>query len=1045
MVIPLMPEFIKYLRRESLFSLFAGTLFALVAGVVSWPLFLYALDAYDSIVPIRESEAFGLVVAVSSLSVIVFLGLFFRSCWKKPSAREVAKQVETANPELRDLLNCAVELEGKSRRGELTFMENRVVRLTESKAREIAWGNGTRPKSFFWVALAAGFALGGVFSVWGIQTSPFQKTFAVFSDEPGLTVFTTKTVAAEQTQYPPSHEFSRGTDVSVFADVTRGHRGEKSAFIEFKENGKVERLEMLSTPTLGRFEFVASSLQEPFEYRVLTPTLESGWETLSPFDPPALVQAKWTVSPPAYLKMDPFEHFGFGYLRAPEGSILQLELEVEKNPQRVGATIHDLESNATLATPSPTVFVYSKELQSEWAGRLSLIDLDAPERGSVQYDEFVFAPIPDEPPLVEITEPAKDLQLPADASLLVEVFASDDHGVADVRINVSHAGEKDEETLFVEPIEKEKKLSYILDLNDRALAVGDVITYMALAMDNKEPEGQLARSEIYFIEILPPEGNSTDGEGSGDGEQKEIPVRDFINKTKKIIRMTYDAILEDELEQEKSALAIGSDALGLKHAMTKVYDENEGQFPIQDGIDLGELLNEATYHIEQTEIYAGDQMLEESLEPSEKTLRKLVQLYALMQKMQKQKSKGKGKPEKSEETAENQKQEDSEDEPKDPAEELKKLGKDLEKLEEFEQRQKELNSEIGRAAGSGKTGEPNQKIAKEQEELRRELEALRDEWYENSGSLGEVGSLDAAGTEMKEAAGDLRRDDPREARPHGDLAAEALANAISEVEGKMAGLAAGMVDQLSSEAGGLASSQRDLAEDTEKAKPGQGESLKDEQDELNERAMELLEKIDQTARALGDFNENATEDLLKGARDSREDGLERSGKRASNSLLYEAFPQAKREEDKVAGNLEKLEEELKGVADKLRNLGNSALRDLVEKLRETQQEMPGMQEGEIKESAEELAKALGELPNAESDERLLNLTRALEQVPIMEDSSQAKSLASAAVAEALELVEQFFWQEAVENRLRRNKETTAAPGRYKRQVEEYFRRIAEGE
>ena len=54
MVIPLMPEFIKYLRRESLFSLFAGTLFALVAGVVSWPLFLYALDAYDSIVH-RES------------------------------------------------------------------------------------------------------------------------------------------------------------------------------------------------------------------------------------------------------------------------------------------------------------------------------------------------------------------------------------------------------------------------------------------------------------------------------------------------------------------------------------------------------------------------------------------------------------------------------------------------------------------------------------------------------------------------------------------------------------------------------------------------------------------------------------------------------------------------------------------------------------------------------------------------------------------------------------------------------------------------------
>ena len=50
--------------------------------------------------------------------------------------------------------------------------------------------------------------------------------------------------------------------------------------------------------------------------------------------------------------------------------------------------------------------------------------------------------------------------------------------------------------------------------------------------------------------------------------------------------MTYDALLEDELEKEKLALAIGSDALGLKHEMTKVYDENEGQFPVVDGIDL---------------------------------------------------------------------------------------------------------------------------------------------------------------------------------------------------------------------------------------------------------------------------------------------------------------------------------------------------------------------------------------------------------------------------------------------------------------------------
>ena len=149
--------------------------------------------------------------------------------------------------------------------------------------------------------------------------------------------------------------------------------------------------------------------------------------------------------------------------------------------------------------------------------------------------------------------------------------------------------------------EKETNLTYVFDLNEKTLAVGDVLTYMALAMDNKEPEGQVARSEIYFIEVLPPEGNSTEGSGEeGDMQQKEIPVRDFINKTKTIIRSTYDALIEeDELARERSSLSISADALSMKHEMTKVYDEFEGAFPIVDGIDSGELLNEATYHIEQ--------------------------------------------------------------------------------------------------------------------------------------------------------------------------------------------------------------------------------------------------------------------------------------------------------------------------------------------------------------------------------------------------------------------------------------------------------------
>ena len=261
----------------------------------------------------------------------------------------------------------------------------------------------------------------------------------------------------------------------------------------------------------------------------------------------------------------------------------------------------------------------------------------------------------------------------------------------------------------------------------------------------------------------------------------------------------------------------------------------------------------------------------------------------------------------------------------------------------------------------------------------------------------------------------------------------------------MAAIAAGMVDQLRENAESLSGEQRQIGKETESAQNGQGEPLKDRQERLNERAKDLLEKIDQVARSMGGFNENATEDLLRGARDSRENGLERSGKRAANSLLYEAFPQAKKEEDKVAENLENLENDLQSVADKLRNLGNEALRELVQELQRTQEEIPGMSGDELKEKSEKLANAIGSLPNAESDKRLQNLTQFFEQVAVSENPADSSSMASAAVSDALQLIQQFFWEQAVENRLRKNQETSAAPSRYKKQVEEYFRRIAEGE
>jgi len=108
------------------------------------------------------------------------------------------------------------------------------------------------------------------------------------------------------------------------------------------------------------------------------------------------------------------------------------------------------------------------------------------------------------------------------------------------------------------------------------------------------------------------------------------------------------------------------------------------------------------------------------------------------------------------------------------------------------------------------------------------------------------------------------------------------------------------------------------------------------------------------------------------------------------------------------------------------------------------QETSGMGEEIFRQMNEEAARLVGNLTDSDSDERLLNLTRMFEESTITEDSLNGRSISAGAVEKASQLVEQFLWQQAVEEKLLRNHHSTRAPVQYRKQVEKYFRRIAEG-
>ena len=315
---------------------------------LSWPVVILLIDLYDMYSPILEEDSMQWVVMASALSLLLCLVMIIWSWIRKPSAADLAIEVEKANPQLHDLLNCAVELQKKSKSQNLTFMENRVLQTTEGQVRSIVWGKGTRPSSLYWVSVLLGLGVGTGLAVWGTGQSPVRKAIDSLSDEPGLTVSTSLTGTLTQEEGPPNNEFTRGSDVSIFADIIRGHRGQKEAKIEYLLGEETESIDMLETSVIGRFEYVVPAIRETFEYRVVTPSLVTEWHRVIPYDPPALKSALWKIIPPAYLKMESFEHDGFGYVRVPEGSEISLNLEVEPLPERVDAKLISMDGNLSL-------------------------------------------------------------------------------------------------------------------------------------------------------------------------------------------------------------------------------------------------------------------------------------------------------------------------------------------------------------------------------------------------------------------------------------------------------------------------------------------------------------------------------------------------------------------------------------------------------------------------------------------------------------------------------------------------------------------------
>ncbi|MDZ4286976.1 MAG: hypothetical protein U0984_03405, partial [Prosthecobacter sp.] len=442
------------------------------------------------------------------VTLLVYVGGVW-AAWKAalkflPLARDeagVARLVESAAPALRERMLAAVELAQGHGNDSAEFR----ARLQDQVAAEVGGldltrvlpGRSLRP----WVggilalvALTVGLSFNAALHVPGF----LMRAVVPFANlaRPSSVKITIVQPAPASTLAPFASEDE------VAAEITGLKDG--ATFIETQTaGGRVQRREL--KPAGGtRHEGLIVIGQTDLRYRLLAGDSITSWQNLTARARPRVTEFVKVIVPPAYSGLPEKKVTeDYGDIEALEGSTVKLSL---KTNQRISQG----ELRFNVDQPNPPA---PKPVQPGNDGALNVEMLVRPEIASWQMvltseetgftneesSPWQISAIPDLPPVVQITEPVEQLELIADESVRLSGIASDDVGIAAVKMAHSINGAGWQEKELVGKSGAEAVVQSLLPLGPLNVKPGDTVILKLIAIDLK---GQRAESTPVRTIIL---------------------------------------------------------------------------------------------------------------------------------------------------------------------------------------------------------------------------------------------------------------------------------------------------------------------------------------------------------------------------------------------------------------------------------------------------------------------------------------------------------------------------------------------------------------
>lgn len=743
-----------------------------------------------------------------------------------------------------------------------------------------------------------------------------------------------------------------GIDGGLVPDITVGTG----------EAARSARLAAGASP--GEFTITLNNIETSFPYAISLGAVRSEQFDVEVIRPVRVSRVDVRYEYPKGVGLPAQTEEDTGDIYAPAGTVAHLTITTDKAVTQGQLAVSDGSSVALAG--NGTVLTAALNVSKDGSYRIALNDVDGL---SSEGTEYFIRMLNDRPPDVRILRPAGDKHVSPLEEVAIEARADDDYGVQSLELVFKTSGGKETVVPLGRPITGSvAEGAHTVYLEDLRVTPGDFVTYYARARDvGRGRRPAEARSDIFFLEVKPYEEEFTAAESQAMGgmQGEQTGLEELIAQQKDVIAATWkldarsrrasdarsagdikavataQAGIKDKTEEVATNMAAAAFAQrrrrgaqpGLSRAGT---DDPVAQAATAMGQAIGELDRLSTARALPFEEAALGHLLKAQAEIRRRQIamqqaqggggngnRQSLDLSTLFeQELRKRQQTNYETPSTNETRA------DESDEADDPLAGIRELAR---RQEALARQQRELAKNQS-ALTAEEIKRQLERLTRDQNELRKQAEELSQQLQkqqlarnqegsqpqqggQGQGSAGEQQKLREVSEEMRNAEGDLRRQDPQQASARGERASQQLRNLEQQMQGSRPDERRRAIGDLQMEARQLAEAERRLGNEASRAGAGRAgddarRRMAAEQERLADRTDRLGESVRQLARAGGDGS-----DRQAMAEASREIDQQKIGERMRQSAG--AMRQAQPGAEGGAGRPDELARALDRVAERL--------------------------------------------------------------------------------------------------------------------------------